>query len=125
MTAGSILSSGSSLRPASTASNVTSSTRSPRSSSSSVGSIRWDEDGLRGVKEIQRRERNEAKANREKDGRENRHSAEGRRRAAIADIFPEVQSSSPSNSEKSLLEPPLVRVEEASWEGVEGVPYRL
>ena len=64
----SMSSQGSSLRPTSTVSGMSQrsgmsasafSIRSGKSSSSSVASVRWDEEGLAGVKEMQRRERQE------------------------------------------------------------------
>ncbi|KAI0746236.1 hypothetical protein C8Q80DRAFT_1271161 [Daedaleopsis nitida] len=129
----SILSSGSSLRPPSTASGIsTYSGRSPRSSSSSVVSVRWDEAGIQSVKEKQRRERrtrrekdNEREKEGQKDGskttRESRRSSESRRRTPVMDIFPEIaqrrDSSGSLSPPASLAENPLVRVEEATADG--------
>ncbi len=95
--------SGSSMRPPSSMSGISAfSFRSPRSSNGSVASVRWDEAGLQTVEEMQRRERerrrqsvesqsqsqSKAKSStREREGK----GSEGRRRATIADIFPEVQ----------------------------------
>lgn len=120
----SIVSNGSSLRPVSTASGGSMfSERSKRSSSSSVASVRWDEEGLRSSKERQRKERR----TREKDSksgrtsRDSRRSSEGRRRAAIVDIFPEAQAqiSRPTSmtSAGSVFDKPIVRVEEATADG--------
>ncbi|KAF7791167.1 hypothetical protein EIP86_002178 [Pleurotus ostreatoroseus] len=118
-TAESVLSSGSSLRPASTVSAAsTFEYRATRSSSSSGGSVRWDEDGLRDTREMQRRE----KAQRKKDstnglGRESRRNTESRRRTAITEIFPEIQSDSRENSPEQARARPIVTVEEATVDG--------
>ena len=126
----SILSSGSSLRPPSTASGIStySGGRSPRSSSSSVVSVRWDEAGLKSVKEQQRQERRTRREVHDKDGsktkRESRKSSESRRRTPISEIFPETQmngqqrdSTASLSPPASLMENPLVRVEEATADG--------
>ncbi|KAI0635339.1 hypothetical protein C8Q77DRAFT_1054820 [Trametes polyzona] len=119
----SILSSGSSLRPPSTASGIsTFSGRSPRSSSSSVASVRWDEAGIKTAKEIQRKER---RTKREKDKesgkttRESRRTSDSRKRTPISEIFPETQMQrEPSLSPPaSIMERPIVRVEEATADG--------
>lgn len=82
----SIMSSGSSLRPPSTASGISGcSGRTGRSSSSSVVSVRWDEQGLQSAKELQRKER------RSRRDRESRRSSEARKRTPISSIFPETQ----------------------------------
>lgn len=135
----SLSSQGSSLRPASTASGISQlsrtsgmsasafSTRSARSSSSSMVSVRWDEEGLAGVKETQRRERElmreERRNNPNAAGRESRRSAEGRRRTPIVEVFPEVRSASSakrrsleSNAE-SERQPPILTFEEATTDG--------
>ncbi|KAI0828480.1 hypothetical protein BC628DRAFT_1316551 [Trametes gibbosa] len=115
----SILSSGSSLRPPSTASGIsTFSGRSPRSSSSSVASVRWDESNLQTAKERQRKER---RTRREKDKesgkttRESRRSSDSRRRTPISEIFPQAPSS--LSPPASIVENPIVRVEEATADG--------
>ncbi|KAI0339201.1 hypothetical protein BDW22DRAFT_606971 [Trametopsis cervina] len=126
------VSSGSSLRPPSTASGVSAfSERSPRSSSSSVASVRWDERGLQTVKEMQRRERQtrrqsaEDKAGRSsREGRESRRNSDGRRRAAIADVFPEVRQRSVSPPSTELVRP-IVTVEEATADGHEDVDVSI
>lgn len=116
----STFSSGSSLRPPSTASGVSAfSGRSGRSSSSSVVSVRWDEEGLRTVKERQRKERT-SRAQKTKDSR---RSSDARKRTAISDIFPDAQvqrprSISPTNP---LFERPIVTVEAATLDGHEAV----
>ncbi|KAH9896427.1 hypothetical protein C8Q73DRAFT_788785 [Cubamyces lactineus] len=124
----SILSSGSSLRPPSTASGIsTFSGRSPRSSSSSVASVRWDETNLQTAKEIQRKER---RTRREKDKeagkttRESRRSSDSRRRTPISEIFPEAQMQAQEKQREaslsppaSIMERPIVRVEEATADG--------
>ncbi|PSS31100.1 hypothetical protein PHLCEN_2v2356 [Hermanssonia centrifuga] len=113
----------SSLRPPSTASGVSAfgGGRSARSSSSSVVSVRWDEEGLKDVRAMQRRERSEAAATttrgqKEVAGRESRHSFEGRKRTPISEVFPEIQAGSRGASPK---ENPLVLLEEATEDGHE------
>ncbi|THG95127.1 hypothetical protein EW026_g6465, partial [Hermanssonia centrifuga] len=115
----------SSLRPPSTASGVSAfgGGRSARSSSSSVVSVRWDEEGLKDVRAMQRRERSEAAATttttrgqKEVAGRESRHSSEGRKRTPISEVFPEIQAGSRGASPK---ENPLVLLEEATEDGHE------
>ncbi|KAI0692931.1 hypothetical protein C8T65DRAFT_711302 [Cerioporus squamosus] len=121
---------GSSLRPPSTASGIStySGGRSPRSSSSSVASVRWDEAGLKSVKEMQRHERRTRRETEEKDNtktkRESRRSSDSRRRTPISEIFPETQmqgqqrdSTASLSPPASLVEHPLVRVEEATADG--------
>ncbi|CDO70210.1 hypothetical protein BN946_scf184942.g10 [Trametes cinnabarina] len=125
----SILSSGSSLRPPSTASGIsTFSGRSPRSSSSSIASVRWDEVNIRTAKETQRKERR-TRREKEKEGgkttRESRRSSESRRRTPISEIFPETQMRAQEGQQRepSLSPPasgmnhPIVRVEEATADG--------
>ncbi|KAI0696589.1 hypothetical protein BC835DRAFT_853465 [Cytidiella melzeri] len=122
----STISSGSSLRPPSTASGISAfSQRSPRSSSSSVASVRWDEAGLQHVKERQRRERQirresaDTQGKPSREGRESRRNSEGRRRAAIVDIFPEARQR-PSSAHSSVEPvPPILTVEEATADGHE------
>lgn len=108
--------SGSSMRPPSSMSGISAfSFRSPRSSNGSVASVRWDEAGLQTVKEMQRRERerrrqsvesqsqsqSKAKSStREREGK----GPEGRRRAAIADVFPEVRQQ-PASKPIQPIEP--------------------
>lgn len=111
----STVSSGSSLRPPSSSSCVSAfSMRSPRSSSGSTTSVRWDEEGLQHVKEMQRRERKirrdsvEAKPRTSQDSR---RGSEGRRRVAITDVFPEFKSTTGS---PTTNEPPIVTVQEAT-----------
>ncbi|KAI0666503.1 hypothetical protein C8Q78DRAFT_984185 [Trametes maxima] len=119
----SILSSGSSLRPPSTASGIsTFSGRSPRSSSSSVASVRWDEAGIKTAKEQQRKERRTRREKEKESGkmtRESRRSSDSRRRTPISEIFPETQMQrEPSASPPaSIVEQPIVRVEEATADG--------
>ncbi|KIP05270.1 hypothetical protein PHLGIDRAFT_128997 [Phlebiopsis gigantea 11061_1 CR5-6] len=123
---------GSSLRPPSTSSGMSVasrtssgmsasafSTRSGRSSSSSVGSVRWDEDGLAGVKERQRRERELRQGERRNDltAQESTRGAEGKRRIAIMEIFPEVQPAAQAKKtsvDTVARQPPIVTVEEAT-----------
>ncbi|KAI0354136.1 hypothetical protein OH77DRAFT_1405859 [Trametes cingulata] len=123
----SILSSGSSLRPPSTASGIStfSGGRSPRSSSSSVASVRWDEAGLQTAKEMQRKERR-TRREKEKEGgktsKESRRTSDSRRRTPISEIFPETQMQAkqrePSLSPPaSIAERPIVMVEEATADG--------
>ena len=135
----SILSSGSSLRPPSTISGISvDSGRSGRSSTSSSASVRWDEAGIRSVKEQQRQERRtrreQGERERAKDGakttRESRRSSESRRRTPISEIFPDAQMHAPSPAPESqrasvaslsppasVVDGPLVRVEEATADG--------
>ncbi|KAI8973078.1 hypothetical protein BD414DRAFT_447875 [Trametes punicea] len=122
----SILSSGSSLRPASTASGVsTFSGRSPRSSSSSLASVRWDETNIQTAKEIQRKERRTRREKEKESGkttRESRRSSESRRRTPISEIFPETQTRTRQREHSlsppaSIVERPIVRVEEATADG--------
>ena len=129
----SVVSSGSSLRPPSTASGVSVFTgRTARSSSGSSASgstsVRWDEEGLRGARERQRKER---KAKRESadstpmpDGRtskDSRRSSDGRRRIPVTDIFPENDerplSLLSTSTGRTSLTGPVVNIEEASCDG--------
>ncbi|KAH9913689.1 uncharacterized protein BXZ73DRAFT_81864 [Epithele typhae] len=129
----SILSSGSSLRPPSTVSGISVETaRSGRSSTSSAASVRWDEAGIRTVKEMQRQERRTrreqeaaaATAEGGKTKRDSRRSSDSRRRTPISAIFPDAQyaagqrdSTGSLSPPASIAENPLVRVEEATADG--------
>ncbi|KAH9837979.1 uncharacterized protein C8Q71DRAFT_898946 [Rhodofomes roseus] len=120
----SIMSSGSSLRPPSTASAI--SERSKGSSSSSVASVRWDEAGMRSSRELQRLERKSKDSTRP---HESRRTSDGRRRTALVDIFPETQDqmgrplstssagSAVSGGKVSIFERPVVNVESATSDG--------
>ncbi|KAI0077491.1 hypothetical protein K474DRAFT_1077009 [Panus rudis PR-1116 ss-1] len=143
----SVLSSGSSLRPPSTASGISAfSGRSARSSTSSVVSVRWDEEGLQHAKEMQRKERRAkrdsatsstsnngaAAAGTRRTSRESRRSSEARRRTPISEIFPgamgETQATRPSSvvsstsGTSSTRMGPVVNVEEATADGHEPIP---
>ncbi|OCH91742.1 hypothetical protein OBBRIDRAFT_833966 [Obba rivulosa] len=118
----SIISNGSSLCPPSTVSGASAfETRSARSSSGSVVSVRWDEEGIRNSKEMQRKER----SRRSRDGKttkESRRSSDARRRTPISEIFPEVQtqrtaSGSSISPPASVFDRPIVTVEEATADG--------
>ncbi|KAI9060404.1 hypothetical protein FKP32DRAFT_1595485 [Trametes sanguinea] len=126
----SILSSGSSLRPPSTASGIStfSGGRSPRSSSSSIASVRWDEVNIRTAKETQRKERRTRREKEKESGkttRESRRSSESRRRTPISEIFPETQMRAQDGQKRepslsppaSVMDHPIVRVEEATADG--------
>ncbi|PIL26963.1 hypothetical protein GSI_10101 [Ganoderma sinense ZZ0214-1] len=129
----SILSSGSSLRPPSTISGISGiscdSGRTSRSSSSSVVSVRWDDVALKTVKEKQREERRtrreREKEHGDKEGsktkRESRKSSESRRRTPISEIFPEAQAQRQSTGSlsppSSIMDGPMVRIEEATADG--------
>ncbi|KZT06716.1 uncharacterized protein LAESUDRAFT_149730 [Laetiporus sulphureus 93-53] len=81
------ISSGFSFRPGSTRSGGSVLSERTVSSGTAV-SVRWDEEGLRSAREMQRKERR----SRALDGsRMSRNSAESKRRAAILDIFPEAR----------------------------------
>lgn len=120
----SIISSGSSLRPPSTASGISERTKS--SSSSSVASVRWDEEGIRSSRELQRKERKSRESTRPL---ESRRTSDGRRRAAIVDIFPETQEqmgrplstssagSMASGGSVNAFDAPIVTVESATSDG--------
>ncbi|GJE99043.1 hypothetical protein PsYK624_152830 [Phanerochaete sordida] len=88
------------------------SVRSPRSSTSAA-SVRWDEDGLRDVRAQRRREREERR-------RDSKHSAEGRRRATVVEIFPELRDAAERGAGESAGEPEAeaagVAMEEATAE---------
>ncbi|KAI0064426.1 hypothetical protein BV25DRAFT_322323 [Artomyces pyxidatus] len=109
----STISTASSLRPMSTSSGLSA------ASSSSSTSVKWDEDGLETVKERRMRERGMSKPAPPKETR--RTSAEARRRAALADIFPEQMSRPHSQaSDSSVPMPvnaPIVTIEEATADG--------
>ena len=129
----SILSSGSSLRPPSTISGISGisceSDRTSRSSSSSVVSVRWDDVALKTVKEKQREERRTRRALEKEQGdkegsktkRESRKSSESRRRTPISEIFPETQAHRQSTGSlsppSSIMDGPMVRIEEATADG--------
>ena len=107
---GSVLSTGSSLRPLSLTS-----TDSRVSSNSSTASVRWDEQGLETVKEQRKKEREVKRQNEEKSNkRESRRSSEGRRRAPLSSIFPSQQAPSPPVKRHSY---PIVTIEEATSDG--------
>lgn len=120
----SIMSSGSSLRPPSTVSGMSERTKS--SSSSSAASVRWDEEGIRSSRELQRQERRSRESARP---RESRRTSDGRRRTAIVDIFPETQEqmgrplstasagSVGSGAEANAFDAPIVTVESATSDG--------
>ncbi|KAI0051553.1 hypothetical protein FA95DRAFT_1580533 [Auriscalpium vulgare] len=113
----STVSTGSSLRPPSTASNVS------RASSGSSTSVKWDEEGLQTVKEQRRAEAAATTPAHPKSTR--RTSAEARRRAALADIFPEQMSrpvSQSSQASGSSVPMPIVTIEEATADGHSDVP---
>ena len=109
---GSVLSTGSSLRPLSTTS-----TDSRASSASSTASVRWDEHGLETVKEQRKKEREVKRQNDEQSdrraSRESRRSSEGRRRTPLSSIFPS-QKASCSPQRHSY---PIVTIEEATADG--------
>ncbi|KAI1792344.1 hypothetical protein LXA43DRAFT_354749, partial [Ganoderma leucocontextum] len=126
----SILSSGSSLRPPSTISGIScDSGRTSRSSSSSVASVRWDDAALKTVKEKQREERRTRREQDKEKGdeegskttRESRRSSDSRRRTPISEIFPETQAQRQSTGSlsppSSLMDHPMVRIEEATADG--------
>lgn len=129
----SLVSTNSSLRPPSTASGASVfSERSQRSSSGSAVSIRWDEEGIRNAKAMQRKER---KTRKEKDRttadsaggltkrgeKESKRSSESKRRVPISEIFPGTMEPQPDSlSSKSSLgnsANPIVTVEEATVGG--------
>ncbi|KAI0027700.1 hypothetical protein K488DRAFT_90544 [Vararia minispora EC-137] len=103
----STISTGSSLRPPSTIS------ANSRTSSSSAASVKWDERGLETVKEQCRQEREGARP------KETRRTSEGRRRAALIDIFPtSLPDSRPSSqTSESSVPMPIVTIEEATADG--------
>ncbi|KAI0323905.1 hypothetical protein GY45DRAFT_1375972 [Cubamyces sp. BRFM 1775] len=97
---------------------------SPRSSSSSVASVRWDETSLQTAKEIQRKERCTRRGTDMEAGKtmhERRRSSDSRHRTPISEIFPEAQMQAQEKQREVLLSPPvsimerpIVRVEEAT-----------
>ena len=118
-------SAGSSLRPISTTS-----TDSRLSRASSVASsIKWDEEGLETIRERRGRER--AAEDRDKDkadkrtSRESKHSSEGRKRGSLASLFPDSRRGSYASSEGGREEKgggrvggyPIVTIEEATVDG--------
>ena len=109
---GSVLSSGSSLRPVSLTS-----TDSRASSNSSVASVRWDEQGLETVREQRKKEREVKRQTEEKSDRrsskESRRSSEGRRRTPLSSIFP----SQPPGTPPKRHSYPIVTIEEATSDG--------
>ncbi|KAA1479222.1 hypothetical protein DENSPDRAFT_830309 [Dentipellis sp. KUC8613] len=120
---GSEASSLNSARPLSTSSGM-----SGASSSSSTGSVKWDEEGIETVKERAARERAAAhrQAQIQQAARsETRHTSEGRRRAALADIFPDAIAESRRSSQASSIpmptSPPIVTIEEATTDEHEGM----
>ncbi|KAI0084592.1 hypothetical protein BDY19DRAFT_519961 [Irpex rosettiformis] len=129
--ASSVSSSSSSFRPPSTLSGVSAfAMRSPRSSNGSVASVRWDEAGLQTVKEMQRRERERRRQSIDPpppksthETKESKRASDGRRRATIADIFPEVRQQ-PS---QSSLQPAksITPIEEVSVDSVEEVDLSI
>jgi len=124
---GSVLSTGSSLRPMSVASSTTNA-----SSGSSARSIRWDENGLETVRETREQERKTKRQSEDEKAtvaqpRENRHSSEGRRRTPVADVFPAEGASAPESpassiaassiSASSVAAYPILTVEAATADG--------
>lgn len=111
---GSVLSTGSSLRPLSTTSTDS---RASSASASSTASVRWDEHGLETVKEQRKKEREVKRQNDEQSdkraSRESRRSSEGRRRTPLSSIFPS-QKASCSPQRHSY---PIVTIEEATADG--------
>ncbi|KZP22137.1 hypothetical protein FIBSPDRAFT_890704 [Athelia psychrophila] len=103
----STLSGASSLRPISTASG---------DSAGSSGSVRWDEAGLRTVREMRRRERAGLEGDKGRKGsRESRRSAEGRRRTPVDSIFAHREE------EGGGAAPPLLTLQEATLDGHDSV----
>ena len=112
---GSVLSSGSSLRPVSLTS-----TDSHASSNSSNASVRWDEQGLETVREQRKKEREVKRQNEEKSdkrsSKESQRSSEGRRRTPLSSIFPSQQPGTPPKRHSY----PIVTIEEATSDGHSG-----
>ena len=109
---GSVLSTGSSLRPVSLTS-----TDSRASSGSSTASVRWDEQGLETVREQRKKEREtkrltEGKSDK-RSSKESRRSSEGRRRTPLSSIFPSHQPGTPPKRHSY----PIVTIEEATSDG--------
>ena len=108
---GSVLSTGSSLRPLSLTSTDS------RASSASTVSVRWDEQGLETVKEQRKKEREDKRQSEEKSDRraskESRRSSDGRRRTPLSSIFPSQQASSLPRRNSY----PIVTIEEATSDG--------
>ena len=109
---GSVLSTGSSLRPVSLTS-----TDSRASSGSSAASVRWDEQGLETVREQRKKEREAKRQTEEKSdkrsSKESRRSSEGRRRTPLSSIFPSQQPGTPPKRHSY----PIVTIEEATSDG--------
>ncbi|KDQ55355.1 hypothetical protein JAAARDRAFT_59878 [Jaapia argillacea MUCL 33604] len=117
----STLSSGSSLRPASTSSE-----RTGKSSSGSVVSVRWDEQGLESVKEtigVERRMKRAEEAEQAKVvgtrrgvSGESRKASEARRRKPVLDLFAQVEAEVEAEGmvvdDPQLPESPMEVVEE-------------
>ncbi|KZV76755.1 hypothetical protein PENSPDRAFT_342582 [Peniophora sp. CONT] len=109
------LSANSSLRPASTASGSSGgSSAGSRISSSSAVSVRWDDRALETLREERRQERAVSA-----ETRASGHTAEGRKRAAINDIFPESMppNSRPVSGTSSMPNGPMIAIEEATTDG--------
>ena len=91
---GSVISSGSSLRPVSLTS-----TDSQASLSSSTASVRWDEQCLEMLREQRKKEREAKRQTEEKSDRrslkESRRSSEGGWRTPLSSIFPSQQPGTP------------------------------
>ena len=108
----SVLSSESSLRPVSLTS-----TDSRASSSSSTASVRWDEQGLKTVREQRKKEREVKRQVEEKldriSSKESRRSSESRRRTPLSSIFPSQQPGTPPKRHSY----PIVTIEEATSDG--------
>ena len=111
----SVLSSESSLRPVSLTS-----TDSRASSSSSTASVRWDEQGLKTVREQRKKEREVKRQVEEKldriSSKESRRSSESRRRTPLSSIFPSQQPGTPPKRHSY----PIVTIEEATSDGHSG-----
>jgi serine/arginine repetitive matrix protein 2 len=109
---GSVLSTGSSLRPVSLTS-----TDSRASSGSSTASVRWDEQGLETVREQRKKEREVKRQIEEKSdkrsSKESRRSSESRRRTPLSSIFPSQQPGTPPKRHSY----PIVTIEEATSDG--------
>ena len=108
---GSVLSTGSSLRPVSLTS-----TDSRASSGSSAASVRWDEHGLETVREQRKKEREAKRQTDEKSdkrsSKESRRSSEGRRRTPLSSIFAQQPGTPPKRHSY-----PIVTIEEATSDG--------
>ncbi|KAF7982388.1 hypothetical protein HWV62_28475 [Athelia sp. TMB] len=104
----STLSGGSSLRPISVASGD--------SAGSSAASVKWDEQGLKTVKEMRKKERASVDAERGRSSKEStrgsRRSAEGWKRTPVTSVFPHNEGCA------SL---PLLTLEEATMDGHDSI----